>query len=50
MNIICPACDGSGIYLNRKCCVCGGCGVDRISNELIMMMYYNGDLKEKMGA
>ena len=50
MNIICPACDGSGIYLNRKCCVCGGCEVDRISNELIMMMYYNGDLKEKMGA
>lgn len=46
MNIICPACNGSGIYLNRKCCVCGGCVVDRISKELIMMMYLNGDLKE----
>lgn len=47
MNIICPACNGSGIYLNRKCCVCGGCGVHRISNDLIRMMYHNGDLKEK---
>lgn len=46
MNIICPACDGSGIYLSRKCCVCGDCGVDRISNELIRMMYQFGDLKE----
>ena len=26
MNIICPACNGRGIYLNHKCCVCGGCG------------------------
>lgn len=47
MNIICPACNGSVIYLNHKCCVCGGCVVDRISNELIMMMYHNGDLKGK---
>ena len=45
MKIICPACNGSGIYLNRKCCVCGGCGVYRISNDLIRMMYHNGDLK-----
>lgn len=47
MNITCPACDGTGIYLDRKCCVCDGSGVDHISNELIMMMYHNGDLKEK---
>ncbi len=47
MNITCPACDGTGIYLDRKCCVCGGSGVDHISNELIMMMYHNGDLKGK---
>lgn len=47
MNITCPACNGSGIYLDRKCCVCGGNGVDHISNELIMMMYRNGDLEEK---
>ena len=48
MKIICPACNGSGIYLNRKCRVCGGCVVDHISNELIMMMYHNGDLKGKI--
>lgn len=47
MNITCPACDGSGIYLGRKCCICDGCNVDHISSELIMMMYLNGDLKEK---
>lgn len=47
MTVICPACNGSGIYLNHKCCVCGGCGVDRISNDLIRMMYHNGDLREK---
>lgn len=47
MNIICPACDGSGIYLNRKCCVCGGKGIYHIGKELIMMMYHNGDLKGK---
>ena len=46
MNIICPACNGSGIYLGRKCCICGGKGIYHISNELIMMMYLNGDLKE----
>lgn len=47
MNITCPACNGTGIYLDRKCCVCDGSGVDHISNELIMMMYLNGDLKGK---
>ena len=47
MNIICPACNGSGIYLGRKCCVCGGKVIYHISNELIMMMYRNGDLKGK---
>ena len=46
MKTICPACNGKGIYLGRKCCVCGGCGVDRISDDLIMTMYHNGDLKE----
>lgn len=46
MNITCPACNGTGIYLDRKCCVCDGSGVDHISNELIMMMYRYGDLKE----
>ncbi|UAW61284.1 hypothetical protein K3F51_05060 [Limosilactobacillus reuteri] len=46
MGITCPACNGTGIYLDRKCCVCDGLGVDHISNELIMMMYRYGDLKE----
>lgn len=45
MEIICPACNGEGTYLGRKCCVCGGKGIYHISNELIMMMYLNGDLK-----
>ena len=47
MEIICPACNGEGTYLGRKCCVCGGKGIYHISNELIMMMYLNGDLKGK---
>lgn len=47
MNIICPACNGRGIYLNHKCCVCGGKVIYHISNELIMTMYRNGDLKGK---
>ena len=47
METICPACHGEGTYLGRKCCVCGGKGIYRISNELIMMMYRNGDLKGK---
>ena len=46
METICPACNGGGTYLGRKCCVCGGCVVDHISKELIMMMYHNGDLEE----
>ena len=48
MEIICPACNGSGIYLNRKCCVCGGKGIYHSSNELIMTMYHNGDLEGKI--
>ena len=47
MGIICPACNGSGIYLGHKCCVCDGKGTYYISKELIMMMYHNGDLKGK---
>lgn len=47
MNIIFPACNGSGIYLGRKCCVCGGKVIYHISKELIMTMYHNGDLKGK---
>lgn len=50
MKIICPACNGSGIYLGRKCCICDGCGVDHISKKLIMMMYHNGDLEEAKTA
>ena len=45
MKKTCPACNGSGIYLNRKCCVCGGKGIYHISDDLIMTMYHNGDLK-----
>ena len=48
MKTICPACNGEGTYLGRKCCVCGGKGTYHISNELIMMMYHNGDLKGKI--
>lgn len=46
MKTICPACNGSGIYLGRKCCVCGGKVIYHISDDLIMTMYRNGDLKE----
>ena len=47
METICPACNGSGIYLGRKCCVCGGKAIYHISDDLIMTMYHNGDLKGK---
>ena len=47
METICPACNGSGIYLGHKCCACDGKGIYHISNELIMTMYHNGDLKGK---
>ena len=46
METICPACNGSGIYLDHKCCVCGGKGIYHISDDLIMTMYHNGDLEE----
>lgn len=48
MKTICPACNGKGIYLGRKCCVCGGNVTYHISKELIMAMYHNGDLKGKI--
>lgn len=46
METICPACNGGGTYLGRKCCVCGGKGIYHISDDLIMTMYHNGDLEE----
>ena len=46
MKTICPACNRSGTYLGHKCCVCGGKEIYHISNELIRMMYRNGDLEE----
>ena len=48
MKTICPACNGSGIYLGRKCCACDGKGIYHISDDLIMTMYHNGDLKGKI--
>ena len=46
METICPACNGSGIYLGHKCCACDGKGIYHISDDLIMTMYHNGDLEE----
>ena len=44
----CPACNGEGTYLGRKCCVCGGNGIYHISDDLIVTMYHNGDLEGKI--
>lgn len=48
MEIICPACNGKGMYLGHKCCACDGKGIYYISKELIVTMYHNGDLKGKI--
>ncbi len=47
MQITCPACDGTKIYNDMPCIVCGGTGVHKVNEAVVLAMIRNGDIKVK---
>lgn len=45
MEIVCPACDGTKVYNDMTCIVCGGTGVSKTNEDVLLAMIRNGDIK-----
>lgn len=45
MKIICPACNGTKIYNEMPCIVCGETGLHEVNEDVVRTMVRNGDTK-----
>lgn len=45
MKIVCPACDGTKIYNDMTCIVCGGTGISEVNEDVLLAMICHGDIK-----